>query len=211
MGSAIRTGWCRRVAVNHLLWGKRFDSVHFPPLKRQPSKTILDNIVLLKRTDRRKRIDLPLRSSVGLLPIQIRFETGLFRDSNDLSGILNMSLESHRDLFWSMIEWSSVCQLIVNELSAYCLTERFKVLWCNGSILLCLSKSRGSIPLRIAKIMESAEVGSSTGLENQSNRKVNSSMLSLSAMVLCSGIGYGSACKALECRFESDQDLHLPD
>ena len=32
MGSAIRTGWCRRRAVNAVPAGKRFDSVHFPPL-----------------------------------------------------------------------------------------------------------------------------------------------------------------------------------
>jgi hypothetical protein len=32
MGSAIRTGWCRRRAVNAVPSGKRFDSVHFPPL-----------------------------------------------------------------------------------------------------------------------------------------------------------------------------------
>ena len=31
MGSAIRTGWCRRRAVNAVPAGKRFDSVHFPP------------------------------------------------------------------------------------------------------------------------------------------------------------------------------------
>ena len=30
----VRTGWCRRMAVNHLLIGKRFDSVHSPPLMR---------------------------------------------------------------------------------------------------------------------------------------------------------------------------------
>jgi hypothetical protein len=31
-GSAIRTGWCRRRAVNAVPAGKRFDSVHFPPI-----------------------------------------------------------------------------------------------------------------------------------------------------------------------------------
>ena len=34
MGSAIRTGWCRRRAVNAVPAGKRFDSVHFPPSLR---------------------------------------------------------------------------------------------------------------------------------------------------------------------------------
>jgi hypothetical protein len=34
MGSAIRTGWCRRRAVNAVPAGKRFDSVHFPPCGR---------------------------------------------------------------------------------------------------------------------------------------------------------------------------------
>ena len=33
-GSAIRTGWCRRRAVNAVPSGKRFDSVHFPPSLR---------------------------------------------------------------------------------------------------------------------------------------------------------------------------------
>jgi hypothetical protein len=32
LGSAIRTGWCRRRAVNAVPAGKRFDSVHFPPI-----------------------------------------------------------------------------------------------------------------------------------------------------------------------------------
>src|ERR1043166_3378667 len=34
LGSAIRTGWCRRRAVNAVPTGKRFDSVHFPPCDR---------------------------------------------------------------------------------------------------------------------------------------------------------------------------------
>ena len=33
-GSAIRTGWCRRRAVNAVPAGKRFDSIHFPPCGR---------------------------------------------------------------------------------------------------------------------------------------------------------------------------------
>jgi hypothetical protein len=33
-GSVIRTGWCRRRAVNAVPAGKRFDSFHFPPCGR---------------------------------------------------------------------------------------------------------------------------------------------------------------------------------
>ena len=33
-GSAIRTGWCRRRAVDAVPLGKRFDSIRFPPSLR---------------------------------------------------------------------------------------------------------------------------------------------------------------------------------